>query len=100
MITITAVIRVKPGHEAAMRAGLLECAAYVAANEPATVGYCISQSADEPTLFTTYERFVDRAAMDRHNGSPAVAKLIAATRDILAEPFAVHVGTELSALQR
>ena len=62
-----------------------------------TVGYFVSQSADRPELFTTYERFADRAAMDRHNNSPAVARFVAATKEILAEPFAVHIGTELSA---
>ena len=100
MFTITAVIRVKPGREAAMRGALLDVAAFVAANEPGTVGYYISQSADRPELFTTYERFVDRAAMDRHNNSPAVAKFVAAAKDMLAEPFAVHIGTEQSAHQR
>jgi quinol monooxygenase YgiN len=100
MITITAVIRVKPGHEAAMRAALLDVAAFVAANEPGTVGYFISQPPDRPELFTTYERFADRAAMDRHNDSPAVARFIAAAKGMLAEPFAVHIGTELSAHQR
>ena len=100
MLTITAVIRVKPGRAAAMRAALLEVASYVATNEPGTVGYFISQSADEPELFTTYERFADRTAMDRHNGSPAVAKCLAVAKDILAEPFAVHIGTEQSALRR
>ena len=97
MITLTAVIRVKPGQQAAMRAALLEVAGYVAANEPGTVSYFVSQSADRPELFTTYERFTDRAAMDRHNNSPAVARFVAATKEILAEPFAVHIGTELSA---
>ena len=100
MITITAVIRVKPDHEAAMRAALLEVASFVAANEPGTVGYFISQSTNQPGLFTTYERFADRAAMDRHNNSPAVAKCLAVAKDILAEPFAVHIGTEQSAHQR
>ena len=75
MFTITAVIRVKPGQEAAMRAALLDVASFVAANEPGTVGYFVSQSADRPELFTTYERFADRAAMDRHNKSPAVASM-------------------------
>jgi len=100
MITLTAVIRVKPGEQAAMRAALLEVASYVAANEPGTVGYFVSQSTERPELFTTYERFADRAAMDRHNDSPAVAKFIAVAKGMLAEPFAVHIGTELSAHQR
>jgi len=100
MITLTAVIRVKPGQEAAMRAALLEVAAYVAANEPGTVGYFVSQSGDRPELFTTYERFADRAALDRHNGSAAVAKAIARLPELLAEPAAIHTANELSGLAR
>ena len=100
MLTITAVIRVKPGRAAAMRAALLEVASYVATNEPGTVGYFVSQSADEPELFTTYERFADRTALERHNTSPAVTRFVATTKDMLAGPFAVHIGSEQSALRR
>lgn len=74
MITITAFIRVKKGHEQTMRKGLLEVAADVAKNEPDTIGYFISQDANDPCVFATYERFSDQAAMDRHNNSATVAR--------------------------
>ena len=76
MISISAILRVKPGQEATMREALLEMIESVKRDEPGTVGYYISQSIDEPQVFTTYERFVDRAAMERHNNSAAVAKVI------------------------
>ena len=66
MITITAVIRVKTGCADKMLAALLEVAENVAVNEPGTVGFFISQDAANPHVFTTYERFLDRAAMDTH----------------------------------
>ena len=69
MISISAILEVKPGHEATMRNALLEMIESVKRDEPGTIGYYISQSMDEPQVFTTYERFVDRAAMDRHNNS-------------------------------
>ena len=99
MITITAVIRVKPGHAAAMRTALLEVAGAVAADEPGTVGYFVSQSLERPEVFTTYERFVDRAAMDRHNDSPALQRFIAAAKDRLAAPVRLYTAAELSARQ-
>ncbi|CAN5921701.1 hypothetical protein BH11PSE3_BH11PSE3_03280 [soil metagenome] len=49
----------------------------MAANEPDTVGFFISQDAGDSCVFTTYERFVDQGAMDRHNGSATVAKFFA-----------------------
>jgi quinol monooxygenase YgiN len=66
MLAITAIIRVKKGCETAMREALIEVVRSVRANEPATVSYYISQGATDPRVFTTYERYLDRAAMDRH----------------------------------
>ena len=57
MLTITAIIRVKKGHETAMIEALLEVVKGVRANEATTVGYYISQDATDPCVFTTYERY-------------------------------------------
>jgi quinol monooxygenase YgiN len=84
MLTITAVIRAKKGHEGALQEALLDVARHVRANEPDTLGFFISRDATDPTVFTTYERFTDRAAMDRHNGSDVVAKFFAIAQPILA----------------
>lgn len=83
MLTITAIIRAKKGHEAAMRDALLEVAKNVRANEPGTIGFYVSQHATDASVFTTYERFTDRAAMDRHNGSDVVAKFFSIAKPIL-----------------
>jgi quinol monooxygenase YgiN len=97
MITITAVIRTKPGHEVVMRDALLAVAAHVAANEPETVGFFVSQSEEDPCLFTTYERFADRAAMDRHNGSAAVATFFGIAKPILDSDVTLVTSKEVSA---
>ena len=97
MLTISAVIRVKPGEEAAMRDGLLAVAAHVAANEPETIGFFVSQDAGDPCLFTTYERFADQAAMDRHNGSDVVAAFFALAKPILDGDVILVTANELSA---
>ena len=100
MITITAVIRAKSGHEVTMRDGLVAVAANVAANEPETIGFFISQSEEDPCLFTTYERFADKAAMDRHNGSAAVATFFGIAKPLLDGAVTLVTSNEVSATQR
>ncbi|WP_315779098.1 MULTISPECIES: putative quinol monooxygenase [unclassified Bradyrhizobium] len=100
MITITAVIRAKAGHEATMRDALVAVAAHVAANEPETIGFFVSQSETEPGLFTTYERFADKAAMDRHNGSAAVATFFGIAKPILDGEVILVTSQEVSATMR
>lgn len=83
MLTITAVIRAKKGHEDTLQEALLEVSRHVYANEPGTVGFFVSRDAADSSVFTTYERFADQAAMDRHNGSDVVAKFFAIAQPIL-----------------
>jgi hypothetical protein len=63
MLTITAVIRVGTGAEQAMRSALLVVAENATANEPRRTCLFVSRDAADPCVFTTYERFVDQAAM-------------------------------------
>ena len=96
MRTISAIIRVKAGHEETMRTALLDVAAHVAAEEPDTVGFFVSRAVDDPCLFTTYERFVDEAAMDRHNGSDVVARFFEIARPLLDGPVTLVTAVEAS----
>jgi quinol monooxygenase YgiN len=97
MLTITAVIRVKQGSDRAMRDALLEVAENVRRNEPETIGFFMSQSQEDPCLFTTYERFTDQAAMDRHNNSTTVARFFGIAKPILEGAVTLVTGAELSA---
>jgi quinol monooxygenase YgiN len=97
MLTITAVIRAKPGHEDAVERALWAVIAAVKAGEPGTLAYFVSRGQDDPTVFTTFERFRDQAAMTLHNDSRAVAEFVAATRDSLAGPVVLHSCRELDA---
>ncbi len=67
MQTLTAIIRAKPGHEEKVRLALLKVGDFVRANEPETIDFFVAQDPADPCVFTTYERFTDKAAMDRHN---------------------------------
>jgi quinol monooxygenase YgiN len=100
MITITAVIRAKSGHETTMRDALMAVAANVAANEPDTIGFFISQSEEDPCVFTTYERFADKAAMDRHNSSAVVATFFGIAKPILDGEVTLVTSREVSATMR
>jgi len=97
MHTITAIIRARPDGAAALGAALLAVAAEVAANEPGTLGFFVSVDAEDPCVFTTYERFVDAAAMDAHNGSPAVARFFAVAAPLLDGPVTLVTAREISA---
>ena len=97
MITITAVIRAKKGHDTALRQALLEVADNVRANEPDTVGFFVSQDASDPCLFTTYERFTDQAAMDRHNSSAASTRFFTLATPILDGPVTLVTAAEIFA---
>jgi quinol monooxygenase YgiN len=97
MLTITAVIRAKAGQEQVVERALRAVVAAVRAGEPGTLAYCLSQDRDDPTVFTTFERFRDEAAMRLHNQSRAVADFVTATRDSLAGPIVLHSCRELDA---
>ncbi len=97
MITITAVIRCQTGQQDTMRDALTDVAAHVRANEPETIGFFVSQAANDPCVFTTYERFADMAAMDRHNNSAAVAKFFGIAKPILVGDVVLVTGAEVSA---
>ena len=97
MLTITAVIRAKKGHEETMRRALLAVAENVRVNEPNTIGFCVSQDLANPCVFTTYERVLDQAAMDAHNNSEVVARFFGIAKPILDGDVVLVTGTELSA---
>ena len=46
MITLTAILRCKPGSDAHIRAALLETARYASEKEPGTVSYFVSEAAE------------------------------------------------------
>ncbi|KQT47388.1 antibiotic biosynthesis monooxygenase [Aureimonas sp. Leaf454] len=97
MKTISAIIRVKAGAEAVMRRALLDVAAHVAANEPETIDFFVSQDGASPRVFTTYERFANAAAMDRHNSSAAVAVFFSIAEPLLDGEVILVAADEISA---
>ncbi|WP_407146510.1 putative quinol monooxygenase [Bradyrhizobium sp. ORS 86] len=78
-----------------MRQALLDVADHVRANEPSTVGYYVSQDGSDPCVFATYERYLDQAAMDRHNNSQAVARFFEVAKAILDGDVILMSGNEI-----
>jgi quinol monooxygenase YgiN len=97
MITITAIIRVRKGDERTMSKALLDVADNVRKNEPGTVDFFVSQDNEDPCVFTTYERFVDKSAMDAHNNSATVARFFDVAKPILDGDVILKTCTEISA---
>ncbi len=95
-VSLTAIIRAKPGQAEAMRKALLDVIAYVKENEPDTLAYHLTRSTKDSNVFVTFERFTDRAAMERHNKSPAVMRFFEIAKPILANAE-VHTGDEIAA---
>jgi quinol monooxygenase YgiN len=83
MLSITAIIQVKKGCEQAMQDGLREVGENARINEPDTIDFFVSQDSADPCVFTTYERFTDQAAMDRHNNSDTVARFFGVAKSLL-----------------
>jgi len=96
MLAITAIIRARPGSQDIVRKALLSLVGSVRETEPQTIGYFVMQSSDDPGVFTTFERFVDRVAMERHNCSDAVARFIRETDSHLEGKIIIHAGEELA----
>jgi quinol monooxygenase YgiN len=97
MLTITAVIRARTGHEDTMRRALLEVAENVRLNEPNTISFFVSQDQANAAVFTTHERFRDQAAMDAHNNSEVVARFFGIAKPILDGDVVLVTGKEISA---
>ena len=97
MIALTAILRAKAGEESRLQRLLTDVFAQVERDEPGTVAYFIGRDPDEPSVFTTYERYVDRAAMDAHNASPAVQAFFDVATDVLDGAAVIRVTEEIAA---
>ena len=95
MFILTAILRAKPGYENKVKAALQMVGSYVRVHEPGTTSFFVTQSADDACLFVTYERFVDRAAMDRHNNGEGSQCFFAEVGEFLDGPATVVTGPEI-----
>jgi len=97
MFTLTAILRAKPGHEGTVLAALEKVGDYVRKHEPETASFFVTQSADDPCVFVTHERFTDRAAMDWHNNGAGSQGFFTEAGQLLDGPATVVTGPEVFA---
>ncbi len=95
MHTLTAIIRARKGDEPTVRAELLKVGAFARDHEPDTIGFHVAQDPDDPCLFTTYERFTDAAAMQRHNEGQGSQGFFAAAGALLDGEVTVVTAAEI-----
>lgn len=95
MHTLTAIIRARKGSEAKVRAELLKVGAFAQAHEPDTVDFFVAQDPENPCVFTTYERFTDKAAMERHNNGAGSQGFFAAAGALLDGDVTVVTAEEI-----
>lgn len=93
MITLTAIIRCRPGAQDRVRAALAAVGDFAAANEPGTLSFFVTEG-DAGEVFVTHERFLDRAAMEAHNAGAGSKGFFAAT-DGLLDGVEVVIGREI-----
>lgn len=91
MVSLTAIIRCKPGTADAVLEALVAVGAHVEANEPDTLAYVVTRSSADPSVLLTHERFKDTAAMEAHNAGAASQAFFAASKDFL-DDVVIHVG--------
>lgn len=95
MHTLTAIIRAQKGTEATVHAELLKVGEFAKEHEPDTIGFYVAQDLQDPCVFTTYERFTDQEAMDRHNNGAGSQGFFAAAGDLLDGDVTVVMAQEV-----
>lgn len=96
---LTAILKTQKGKEDIMEQALHDIIAYVSDNEPGTIEYYFTQSIHDPTIFTTYERYISQEAMDAHNNSDATAAFYDTINPTLDGEVILVEGKELGAKQ-
>lgn len=92
---VVATIPVKAEHVEAMRAALADLAE-ATRQESGCLAYDLYESAAEPGVFVTVERWTDQAALDAHLRSPHLAAALAAADGALSGGVAIHPLTPVS----
>ena len=93
MITLTAIIRCRPGSQDRIRAALAAVGDFARENEPGTISFFVTEG-EEAGVFVTHERFADRDSMEVHNAGAGSKGFFAATEGLL-DAVDVVIGPEI-----
>lgn len=89
MLTVVAILRAKPGEEAALGEVMTKLAAEVK-HEPGNQRYDLFRSMADPTAILVYEDYVDQAALETHTASAHFKAASGEMRSLLAGRAEVH----------
>ena len=89
-LTVVARIKGKRGREADLERELRAVVAPTHA-ESGCLRYTLHRSLEDPTLFTTIERWNSKEAIDKHFGSTHIQSLLTKAGDLLVEPPEITV---------
>jgi quinol monooxygenase YgiN len=95
MLTITAKLKVQAGKEAEFERAAREMVAYVRAEEPETLTYLFHRAKRDPTTFLFFERYTGPEALDKHQKSTQMAKLLGLAGGVLEGPPVIESYEEI-----
>ena len=83
MLVVLATITAQPDHADAVR-DVLTTLAETSRQDDGCEGYTLTQSADDPAMFVTVERWRDAAALEAHMNTPHIAQAFESAGGMLA----------------
>ena len=99
MLTMVAKLKVQACKEAEFEQAAREMVAYVKAEEPDTLTYIFNRAAKDPQTFLFFERYAGPEALDVHEKSDQMAKLLSVVGPILDGAPEIDAYEELEAKQ-
>jgi len=84
-LTVIAILKAKPGQEAALRAELLALIP-ITRQEPGCLNYDLHESTDNPGCFVFHENWTSKRHLDDHLARPHLVALAAKGAELFAEP--------------
>lgn len=84
-LTVIAILKAKPGQEAALRAELLGLVP-ITRQEPGCINYDLHISPDNPGHFMFHENWTSKQHLDDHLARPHLVALGAKAPELFAEP--------------
>ena len=89
VITVVAIVKVKPGHEAEVAQAIMECVAPSRA-EAANSQYIPHQDLQNPQTFVFTEKWASPQALAEHMDTPHFKAMAARLEGKLAAPLELH----------
>ncbi len=87
-VTVVALLRAKPGQEAALRSELLQLIP-ITRQEPGCLNYDLHAAVDNEGFFLFHENWSSKQHLEDHLGRPHLTAFLAKANDLLSEPVQI-----------